>query len=232
MISGPEVVRLLKEFKSSDQLAGKERNHEQGLATQMTFIRQVNSLCEAIKDMGNPFLEESGELMKLDTHDVVDQRVKTTLETMESVGQDQYEEYVKSVLIERTKPIQSPIKKNNVVLFKTPIARKSKVKLASDDLKSDYSLFSQLFIASQVREGDLDEFFAHENHPWPPSLSKHGQLRLPSCKSELLDCIAPEAEQDKPSCDSKVFDGAVVVHALAKGDANTFGDYSQNVFLP
>ena len=85
-----------------------------------------------------------------------------------------------------------------------------------------------------MRQGDLQEFFSHENHSWPPSLSVHGKLRLPNCKSELLSCLSEGISDvpDLPIFDAKVFDGAVVIHSLSKGDAVTFADYSSQVFIP
>ena len=93
---------------------------------------------------------------------------------------------------------------------------------------------SQLFIACQVRQGDLQEFLSHENHSWSPSLSVHGKLCLPYCKSELLTCLSEGISDvpDLPIFDAKVFDGAAVLHSLSKGDAVTFADYSSQVFIP
>ena len=235
MISGPEQGRLLKEFEttSKEDPVKVSESHEEGFATQNTFHSQVNSLCSTISANGNPFSENATELMTIDSHICSDETVKQTLNVIETTGKSQYERFVKDVLIDRTQPIHGKIKKNNFALFKTPPKKlKSKMAEQTVELKSDYSLFSRLFIACQVREGDLEEFFAHENHPWPPSLSKHGKLRLPTNKSELLECLGPCSSTDPPICDAKVFDGAVVIHSLGKGDAVTFGDYGSNVFIP
>ena len=45
------------------------------------------------------------------------------------------------------------------------------------ELKNDRALFSRLYIVSQTREGDVDEFFRHENQSNPPSLATGGQMR-------------------------------------------------------
>ena len=55
-------------------------------------------------------------------------------------------------------------------------------------LKNDCSLFSRLFIASQIRDGDLDEFFAHEKQACPPALSHMGKMRV-GTKSDLVGCL-------------------------------------------
>jgi len=38
--------------------------------------------------------------------------------------------------------------------------------------------------------------------------------------------------QETPHYDAKIFDGAVIVHSLHKGEATTFSEYSHQVFLP
>ena len=62
----------------------------------------------------------------------------------------------------------------------------------------DCNLFSQLFIAAQVRDINLEEIFSHENHPWPPALSLNGRLRLPGDESILLACIDPSIQPEPP----------------------------------
>ena len=63
MASGPEMARLIEEFQIS---AGKTQNivhhHEQKRHKQLVFARDVKTLRETIKEMGNPFTEESSDL--------------------------------------------------------------------------------------------------------------------------------------------------------------------------
>ena len=56
-------------------------------------------------------------------------------------------------------------------------------------MKSDCALFARLYISCQTRDGDLDEFFKHENQGCPPSLSHLGKLRLPKKKYEQTECL-------------------------------------------
>ncbi|KAG0717130.1 hypothetical protein GWK47_008210 [Chionoecetes opilio] len=83
---------------------------------------------------------------------------------MEKLGLVQYETYVEERLVNQTVPITDPIKRNNLHLFsRPPVREKSRKQLQMSSLKNDCSLFSRLYIASQIRHGDLDEFFQHEN---------------------------------------------------------------------
>ena len=115
--------------------------------------------------------------MSIDAHDCVGNDVVDAMYQLEILGREQYQNYVKDVLVNRTSSIHKPIKKHTLPLFKGPHTNPTpKSKQETADIKSDYGLFSQLYIASQARKGDLNDFFCHENHPWPPALSEHGIL--------------------------------------------------------
>ena len=81
--------------------------------------------------------------------------------------------------------LTAPLKRNNLEFF---VKRKTTQATTSNNLKKDISLFSRLFIACQVRKGDLPAFFSHENSAYPPSLSKEGKLRG-GHKAYLLKCL-------------------------------------------
>ena len=99
-------------------------------------------------------------------------------------------------------------------------------------LKNDCSLFSRLYIACQAREGNLEEFFRHENQPFLPSLSVSGKLRHGK-KSELTDCLQRASQHTKPVVDLKAINGAAAVHIFTSTTAcKTFQDYADKVFLP
>ena len=149
---------------------------------QNTFRNQVNAVCSIIEEMGNPFADQTGDLFVLDTRDIADSKVVETVRTVEQLGKDQ--------LQERTTPLFDTIQKNKLPLFSSPPATKEKtsdkIKIAS--LKSNCSLFSRLYVSFQIRDGDLEGFFGHENQSFPPSLSQYGKLRS-GTKSDLLSCL-------------------------------------------
>ena len=95
MIAGPEQARLLKEFER--ELSMEENNeyhhHEEGFCTQKTFREQTLSLVETINEMRNPFLDDTPELLMLDTQNVVNESVVSTVRTVEAIGRDQYNMY-------------------------------------------------------------------------------------------------------------------------------------------
>ena len=77
----------------------------------MSFAQSVQALTATIEEMGNPFIESSGDLLVLDSKNIIDTAVVDTLRHIEKLGQDQYEAYVEERLINQTKPITDPIKR-------------------------------------------------------------------------------------------------------------------------
>ncbi|CAG2223289.1 unnamed protein product [Mytilus edulis] len=61
---------------------------------QKAFVKQVIALTATIEEMGNPFLEESEDLLVLDTRDIVDPKVANTVRNIEQIGNDKYHEYL------------------------------------------------------------------------------------------------------------------------------------------
>ena len=62
-------------------------------------------------------------------------------------------------------------------------------------------------------------------------ISELGELK-PSVKSDLVECLEQliPPSQSVPHVDTKVLDGAVVVHLLKPRGSRTFKDYYQDVF--
>jgi hypothetical protein len=242
MVAGPEIARVITEFETSQESlrytetsAPDTRHHEQVKGVQTNFRKQVQSLCDTMEEMGNPFMETSRDLLVLDTHDIVASEVADTVRQIRRVGKEQYGQFVTERLEKLTKPLSDPIKRNKLPLFSCPPVRtvsNDKRQIAS--LKQNCSLFSQLYVSCQVRDGDLDEFFRHENQSCPPSLSQNGQLRH-GTKSDLLHCltdVSTIAASDTPVVDALLLDGAVIVNILKPGASSTFKEYADKVFLP
>ena len=58
-------------------------------SVQVTFQNQVKSLCSVIEEMGNPFLEQSEDLLVLGTRDITDSSVVETVRKIEEIGKVQ-----------------------------------------------------------------------------------------------------------------------------------------------
>lgn len=199
MVAGPELVRITGEFEACiegphESLSKESRHHEQNKTSQVTFVQHVQRLVDVMEEMGNPFTEDSNDLLRLDTRDIVDPAIVETVRTIEDKGNLQYQTFTTERLVNRSTSIAEPIRKNKLPKFCSPSPReKSKATLLISSLKSNCSLFSRLYIACQSRNGNLFEFFQHENQACRPSLSQLGQLRV-GTKSDCIHCLETYTE--------------------------------------
>ena len=235
MVAGPEVARMIDEFERSlPPTNGKANAHqEQVPSVKNAFATDVTAFLSAVKEVGNPFEDESADLFVLDTKDIVSTEVVDTVKNITHIGERQYNGFVKERLQERCKAVTEPLKKNKLPLFGTPVQKVTKQTGRLSALKNDCALFSRLYIACQCRDGDLEGFFEHKNQPWPPSLSQMGEMRQGQ-KADLVKCLESleEGQPDAPAVDAKIIDGAVLVQMLSPGIAMTFQDYAASIFVP
>ncbi len=128
--------------------------------------------------MGNPFLEQSEDLLVLDTKDILDPSVAEAVKKVETLGVEQYQKFVEERLVKCKKPVTDVISKNKLPLLKHTLNHSSsKQKMQIDALKSNCNIFSRLYVSYQTWSGNLDLFFSHENQAAPPSLSLGGKLQ-------------------------------------------------------
>ena len=225
------------EDKYNQKRQKHDRNHEQIPRIQKAFKADVKRVIQVIEEAGNPFMEPSADLMALDTKVVMSAEVIEAVKTAQDIGTRQYQQFVEGRLNDNVNFYDS-ITKNNLPLFKTGSKKtSSKDKMKISNMKSDLHLFSRMYISCQVREGDLEAFFEHENHAWPPSLAENNMMRLGN-KSDLMRCLEGLVQypQETPRVDTKIIDGAALVHSLDPNKSNvvvkTFKDYANLVFVP
>lgn len=225
---------MVDEFEESDKASDCNLHHEQTPSTQRRFIDQVRSLATTIEEMGNPFMEESDDLLVLDTREMVVKEVRESVRNIKDIGQRQYSSYTTARLIGNT-PITDTIPKNKLPLFSAPTSRTPNQKKSQLSMyKRDCSLFSRLYIACQSREGKLADFFAHENQNAPPSLSQGGALRSGK-KSDIVKCLTADQMTTPPTLPSTgavILDGSAVIHMLQPKTAKTFRNYASEIFRP
>ena len=207
-----DVARMIKGFENVIPSSKVPGHHEQTPSTQTAFKKDVLSVVSEFRELGNPYDEQGDEPIAVHTRDVMDSAVVDTVQNVLQIGKSQYDSYVQESLIDRSKRITDPIKKNNQPLLNT-LGKKcqSKEKAQVASLKEDCALFSRLYIACHRRDGnDLDEFFKYENKPWPPALSQMNQLRGGQ-KADLVKCleIINVSDVKQPPVDAVIRDGAV-----------------------
>ena len=139
------------------------------------------------------------------------------------------------MLRENPASFEEPIKKNKIQLFRHQNKKYENIR-PSQETKDQLHLISQLFVATQVRGGDMGEFFKHETLVHPPTHTKSGQLRsgekaeiLPRLKSLISDSATTVS---MPLVDGAVLEGSVLANQLKPGKNQSFSHYGQEVFLP
>ena len=114
------MARLVSEFEASMttevEVQGAD-HHEVQRSFQVSFFKDVKSLVTTIEDFGNPFLEESEDLIVLDTKEIAGPASVTILRQIEAVGKEQCNQFITERLLNRTKSLYDPIKRNKVSLF-------------------------------------------------------------------------------------------------------------------
>ena len=99
-------------------------------------------------------------------------------------------------------------------------------KLKVVSLQEDRKLYASLYVACQTRNSDLADFFAHENHAYPPAISEYGKLPKGN-KADFLACLERfESSDDHVPTDvsEKVIDGAAMVQFTKPNQVKTFGE--------
>ena len=95
-------------------------------------------------------------------------------------------------------------------------------------LKSNRNIFSRLFVASQFRDGNLNDYFSHKNQPYPTSLSARGKLKL-GTTSDIVRCLEDAAEKQDditPRVDVVMLDGPARLCVLKPAASGTLREYA------
>ena len=84
------VARVVHEFMAHQEgiLNGKEHlHHNQSPSIQRAFYLDVKSNLECMRDMGNSFTEETGELVALDTKQLMSEDVINRMDYIHAEGE-------------------------------------------------------------------------------------------------------------------------------------------------
>ena len=233
MVAGPEVSHLVAQYEVLSGAKDAKRStihNERTIPAQRVFLEKVGRLTKVIHDLGNPFQEESNDLLTLDTNDIAHTSVHELVRTHYERGADRFCTFLKDLESQEESLFYKPLKKNKLNFFKKQcIATDTKHKA----LKQDCNLFSQLFISCHSRQCDLREFFKYENQPFPAALSDNGKLH--SCqKSDLVNLLLSQVmiPDSEPEVDAIIIDGSAFVNSMCPSTSKIFDDYARVKVLP
>ena len=214
-VSGPVISNMLK-FQLDHDCSEELNHHEDTASFEKQFCDDQEALLKAWSSFENPFEESTTNLIHVTTKHVLDDRATNSVKNAKLLGEQQYNTFVLDRLKTKAISLYNVIKRNNLQLFRSKhLVKMSKSKQKLSLVTADRRLYANLYVACQSRDGDLDNFFAHENHSFPVAISEYGKLCKCSNKSDFLDCLDVYVKPsfEPPDVDMKVIDGAAFVNA-------------------
>ena len=231
--AGHEIAEMIRSFRCNDDEDMEISHHHEDIdAFGKQFCEDVKSLCDVMRELGNLFTDTEGELLHIISKTIMAEESVDSIKNALSIGEDQYNDSISARIIKCKVPIYKKIKKNNLSLFceknKVP-ASKGKIKAVS--LKEERNPYASLFVASELRDCNMDKFFKHKHHNYPPSILDYGTLRK-TTKSDFLDCLQDYGSSTltPPEFTAKVVDGTAALQSLKPVIFETFGQYASTEF--
>ena len=175
------------------------------------------------------------ELVQLGTKDVMTDNVASSVRNIEEIGRKQYADFRETRIFRKSIGLDDLIKKNQFPASKVSNTKGGSAKTESQELKMHVQLFSQMYISTQIRGGNMEEFCSHETFQYPPALARSGEMRSGN-KSYIVKCIQhlsyTKTVSNQPKVPAVVLEGSVLLN-LAKAKKNqSFKDYATDVFYP
>ncbi len=90
------------------------QHHDQTPSVQTKFAQHVKTIVTTLKELGNPFTEDSRDLVRLYTKEVMGQSAVTSVQRVKVIGQSQYDVYVAERLEDQTTPVSDIISKKQL----------------------------------------------------------------------------------------------------------------------
>ena len=171
MVAGPELARItLIEHSFPSVTKEDRRHHDQVPSVQVLFKKDVASLVSAFEEVGNPFEEDSKDLIALDSKVIVSNAVTQTVKNAVAIGQEQYKAFVSERFEKRSKPITAVIRTSFhclVVLWKRILENKMP-RLLCLKTTVPYSLVFILLvkIVKKTCQNSLNMKTTHGPHLW------------------------------------------------------------------
>ena len=91
----PEMALLVKQFDCETN-TDEKMHHEQYSKFQADYKFDVNCLVEAFEQLGNPFMERSGDLLDLDQSLIMSKKTVHNVRTIEETGKVMYISFVQN----------------------------------------------------------------------------------------------------------------------------------------
>ena len=145
-------------------------HHEQYPNVQSDYKSDNIALVDAFEQLGNSFLEDSGELLDLDQSIFMPPNVVDNVREVKYIGFQQYTTFLNKRVSSQEEAFTATLHKTNLELFKASLSepqRKSEVSL----IKNQQAKTTQILLAANSGRIINDYVFSHESSIPPPSLT-------------------------------------------------------------
>ena len=228
-VAGPFINDLLNQANEDLPNPRKPpKPHRDTDLYEKNFRKNRSSFLGALMEYEKPFCEEEPMLLQIVSKHVLDENAASSAKRAREIGLNQFDSFTNDRLRNGTASLYDNITKNNLPLFcskNTVVTSKSKQRIAN--LEADRRHYANLFIACQARDSDLDNFFAHESHAYPVSLSEYEKSRKCVAKSDFLQYLngIVKASLSPPNVEVKFIDAAAFVNNNTPKTLETFRQY-------
>ena len=225
MVLAPEFVRLIEEFEEGDATI-ETKHHEQYKKFQDTFHQVVKLLAGALRDYGNPFLEDSKELIALHSSKVMGEEVVKSIRNLYIIGAELYATFTQERILSQEVAWNAKISSTKLPLMGSS-HKPSNQKTEARVLKQERSQYLQMMLSVQAGRDINEEVFANESSEYPPSLTRKGDTYF-GVKSELIPCLLSDVQcpDKEPSADGVVLDGCVMLRFITPGLSVNISEYA------
>ena len=127
MIAGPEIAQTIISFEGTPDQSDHYNHHEENAATQNAYFSDVKSLIEVLKEYGNPFMEDNGELYSIDKKGFQSQEAIDRMNNMYQIEKLEYLRYVAERLDSDQKGINDSKKKRKKHIFDEQVTTKYQI---------------------------------------------------------------------------------------------------------
>ena len=146
----------------------------------------VQALVVSFEETGNPFDNDGGSLLSLDSKVTVDAAAMTAVSPVITSGIQQYNNFVEERLEKRTKPVKKPLRKNKLACV---CATTEGWEIFPDNPSATAArIFAALHCMPDKGREPARIFSGTKSSQTPPSLSKLGDMRTGK-KADLQKCL-------------------------------------------
>ena len=121
---------------------------EEPRGVQSSFQSQVQSLCNVIREKGNPSLDQIGNFLLLDTRDIIDATIVKTVRTVKALSNKKFQEFCTTKLNEQKLDVTRETRCSSLIVLRF---RRDNQRFDENNINKD-QLFpvAHLYISCQV----------------------------------------------------------------------------------